>query len=409
MRLRAGSRIEKHCNLISTSMARRHFSSHMPLAVSADDNYNDEGGAPPNNNWHDRKSPAAPTRRRVDDYDSLFFQPARPKPPGDSPSSSYEDGGSSYSRHDDEHEESTYNGDHGEGENDGEGTGKYNTSAPRPQAASPRPQASSSPGLYRQHEQSQSFKISKTQPQRQQIQEETTPAFMSTRALYQFRPLPPGSSRPMPPTISGYDSIEYNDDDQENADEDVTTNTDNFFDMDQDADSIAESEPVKAMERIIPEEKQSEPSSTIEATELPSSSGDAKIASPLLSEEAAATPKLASSAPPTYPKPFARITPSFMEPEKTKAMINVNESDDPQRKLPVEASSGNSSTSHLTSLSHQLEHLTAQIYQRNDGVQFNINSPKQVADVLFGDDDNGDRSTNKDVLEAMASAGNEMA
>lgn len=385
MRLRAGSRIEKHCNLISTSMARRHFSSHMPLAVSADDNYNDEGGAPPNNNWHDRKSPAAPTRRRVDDYDSLFFQPARPKPPGDSPSSSYEDGGGSYS-HVDEHEEK---------ENDDEGT------APRPQAASPRPQATSSPGLYRQQERSQSYEISKTQQQRQQIQEEAaTPTFMSTRALYQFRPLPPGSSRPMPPTISGYDSIEYNDDDQENADEDVTTNTDNFFDMDQDADSIAESEPVNAMERIIPEEKQSEPSSTIEATELPSSSGDTK---------AAATPKLASSAPPTYPKPFARVTPSFMEPEKTKAMINSNESSDPQRKLPVEASSGNSSTSHLTSLSHQLEHLTAQIYQRNDGVQFNINSPKQVADVLFGDDDNGDRSTNKDVLEAMASAGNEMA
>ena len=214
----------------------------------------------------------------------------------------------------------------------------------------------------------------------------------------------------MPPTISDYDSIDFNDDDQDNADEDVTTNTDNFFDMEQDADSIAESEPVNAMEIFIPEEeKRSEPSSTIEATELPSSSGDAKIASPLLSEEAAATPKLASSAPPTYPKPFARITPSFMEPEKTKAMINSNESDDPQRKLPVEASSGNSSTSHLTSLSHQLEHLTAQIYQLNDGVQFNINSPKQVADVLFGDDDNGDRSTNKDVLEAMASAGNEMA
>mmetsp|Transcript_10423 Transcript_10423/g.25538 ORF Transcript_10423/g.25538 Transcript_10423/m.25538 type:complete len:225 (-) Transcript_10423:630-1304(-) len=85
---------------------------------------------------------------------------------------------------------------------------------------------------------------------------------------------------------------------------------------------------------------------------------------------------------------------------------NVNKS---QRKLPVEASNGISSTTHLTPLTHQLEHRTSQIYQLNDGVEFNVNSPKQVARILFGEDNTGDTSTNMDVPEAMASDGNEMA
>ena len=38
-----------------------------------------------------------------------------------------------------------------------------------------------------------------------------------------------------------------------------------------------------------------------------------------------------------------------------------------------------------------------------------IHSPKQVARALFGEDDDGDQSTNKDVLDALASAGNAMA
>ena len=56
----------------------------------------------------------------------------------------------------------------------------------------------------------------------------------------------------------------------------------------------------------------------------------------------------------------------------------------------------------------QLEHRASQIYRLNDGAEFNVNSPRQVARVLFGEDGAGE-STNKDVLEAMASAGNEMA
>jgi hypothetical protein len=103
-----------------------------------------------------------------------------------------------------------------------------------------------------------------------------------------------------------------------------------------------------------------------------------------------------------------------MEPIKSKAMggetpVNGSlNSDSFLRDIPAEASNGSSSTSHLTTLSRQLEHLTLQIYHLNNGVEFNINSPKQVARVLFGDVDY-DTGTNKDVLEAMASAGNEMA
>lgn len=80
-----------------------------------------------------------------------------------------------------------------------------------------------------------------------------------------------------------------------------------------------------------------------------------------------------------------------------------------ERIIPVKSSEGNGATSHLMTLTHQLEHLTSQIYQLNKGVEFNINSPKQVANVLFGEDNTGDTSTNKDVLEALASNGNEMA
>ena len=148
-------------------------------------------------------------------------------------------------------------------------------------------------------------------------------------------------------------------------------------------------------------------------------------------KQAVLSPSSSNEQPPSYPNPIRRINnnvnPSFMEPEKIKSMAyssninnnNVNSSNNnegvgtpgqPLRKLPTEASHGTSSTSHISSLNHHLEHLTNQIYQLNDnGVEFNINSPKQVAAVLFGEDTTGDTSTNKDVLEAMASNGNEMA
>jgi hypothetical protein len=53
-----------------------------------------------------------------------------------------------------------------------------------------------------------------------------------------------------------------------------------------------------------------------------------------------------------------------------------------------------------------IETLLAQITAENNGKAFNINSPSQVANVLFG---SAGGSTRKDVLDAMAGAGNRMA
>jgi len=103
-----------------------------------------------------------------------------------------------------------------------------------------------------------------------------------------------------------------------------------------------------------------------------------------------------------------RITTSFMEPPRIKSLVKHNANAANERRIPTEASNGTSITDQLTMLSHQLEHMESQIYKLNDSVKFNINSPKQVAKVLFGED-GVNESTNKDVLEAMASAGNEMA
>lgn len=54
----------------------------------------------------------------------------------------------------------------------------------------------------------------------------------------------------------------------------------------------------------------------------------------------------------------------------------------------------------------QLPEIIQQIYQQNNGQEFNINSPKQVSQVLFGIKD---KSTNKEALEGMAAGGNRMA
>lgn len=169
----------------------------------------------------------------------------------------------------------------------------------------------------------------------------------------------------------------------------------------------------KTFKIIQPRELQEPP--MIATTEMIPSSDTADNLN-TLSEQITASGKNSSNDSFSYKRIVPRVTPSFMEPIKFKALggsrlssgkdsLNLNSS---QRKLPVEASDGNSSTSLLTTLSRQLEHIKLQIYQLNDGVEFNINSPKQVARVLFGDDEY-DTCTNKDVLEAMASAGNEMA
>lgn len=117
-----------------------------------------------------------------------------------------------------------------------------------------------------------------------------------------------------------------------------------------------------------------------------------------------------------------RIVPSFMKPARVRAMTTMGGTttlaDDDvggavRESLPAEASSGNSGTTQLESLSRQLEHLVLTMYRLNGGIEFNVNSPRQVARVLFGEDVDGDTvgdtSTAKDALEAMASAGNEMA
>lgn len=145
---------------------------------------------------------------------------------------------------------------------------------------------------------------------------------------------------------------------------------------------------------------------------------DTKIATPSqpapveLSTSMPTTTSSTNAAATPLPKPplyrGRNVTPSFMEPTKIKGETSNLTTD----KTPIDmdiASNGISITSHLTALEYQLEHLTTQIYQLNGGVEFNVNSPKQVARVLFGDGDIGDTSTNKDVLESLASAGNEMA
>ena len=62
----------------------------------------------------------------------------------------------------------------------------------------------------------------------------------------------------------------------------------------------------------------------------------------------------------------------------------------------------------LDELESQLDDLTKQIYQQNNDKEFNINSPKQVATVLFGTTEGG-FSTDKDTLESRASTGDRMS
>ena len=57
-------------------------------------------------------------------------------------------------------------------------------------------------------------------------------------------------------------------------------------------------------------------------------------------------------------------------------------------------------------MEQQLEDLKSEIYAQNNQKEFNINSPRQVSEVLFGEPG---QSTNKEVLEAMGGAGNRMA
>jgi 5'-3' exonuclease len=69
---------------------------------------------------------------------------------------------------------------------------------------------------------------------------------------------------------------------------------------------------------------------------------------------------------------------------------------------------GVGATTALDELQEELLVLENSIYEQNNQCKFNINSPKQVAMALFGTEF-GSSSTNKDVLEGMAGAGNRLA
>ena len=72
----------------------------------------------------------------------------------------------------------------------------------------------------------------------------------------------------------------------------------------------------------------------------------------------------------------------------------------------AKASTGVGATTNLDVLQLQCEDLVKMIYAQNNGNEFNLNSPRQVSQVLYGITG---ESTKKEVLEAMAGGGNRMA
>jgi hypothetical protein len=266
---------------------------------------------------------------------------------------------------------------------------------------------------------------------------------LSVRSLYRFHPLRIGSSRPMPPPVVidefGEDDVlvenYYSGDDLATADDAADNRHARSSGLTGNATGVVDDE---AAGRFVFEEMTSpgpnEMSSSIATTtttsmEMNEIEGDpsSDVSRPpnndramtTATEERVIVPPIAANASTYHDRRYALcITPSFMEPAKVRAMTTISGThvDDDggaeRASLPAEASSGNSGTTQLESLSRQLEHLVLTIYRLNSGIEFNVNSPKQVARVLFGEDNDsniGDTSTAKDALEAMASAGNEMA
>lgn len=106
---------------------------------------------------------------------------------------------------------------------------------------------------------------------------------------------------------------------------------------------------------------------------------------------------------PSTEQPSASITTTPVQvPKKRAEMIIPLDRDD----LYIKASNSGSMDASLEQLQARLKDLEQSIYDKNNGNKFNINSPKQVSTVLFG---NSEQSTNKDTLEAMGGAGNVMA
>ena len=243
---------------------------------------------------------------------------------------------------------------------------------------------------------------------RQQEQQQPNTGMLSTRALYQFRPIQSGSKRQMPPTDSSYDSYDIG---AENKDTSSSQYYEDIIDQDVVTQAASDHDPfelgkIRRSAKINPRKDSFEVKNKQSPAQLPTpkAGGKAEMEEPQQISFNARSNDLPTA------RASRKYTPDFMKPTRVKAIItNSSESViNAPRKIPVEASTGNVSTSYIDTIYHQLEHLQAQIYQLNDGVKFNIGSPKQVAKVLFGEEDDGS-STNKDVLEALASAGNKMA
>lgn len=359
-----------------------------------------------------------PSARSADDYDNLFFVPAPPKPKGSSSSyyrPSYED---------EEDDEEVYSTDEKSESNFFDDDDREELIP----AQQPTKHVSASLQLKPQAQRYQQYPFKQLnyraaenqqhqQRQQQQYPRQLETGILSTRAFYQFRPIQPGSTRQMPPTVSeslyDYNAGEENHMNFDDQNEGMT-GADVFLHGDNEYDVAVERGQVKRSAKIITKDadKVVDKQAPLQSLSLAPQTSAQKESIPkqahlkiLSSNDSASTNNNSQ----IYSKTTRNFTPSFMEPPKVKAIIkNAGKADDAPRKLPLEASTGNVSISYIETLSHQLENLQTQIYQLNDGVEFNIGSPKQVAKVLFGEHDEGG-STNKDVLEAMASAGNTMA
>ncbi len=353
-----------------------------------------------------------PSKRSADDYDDLFFVPATPKPSFQNyaPLDEDDEGDEQVNTDHDSNEDSTTNFFDDDYEYDRE---KFRATQPnispiRARSTSSSVQQSDTRKQQLYPPKQPNYRANNTQQQQQQYSQPKQTGIPSTRALYQFRPIQPGSTRQMPPTSSYYGSDEYDvyNVAEETNDVDVDQQMKGMADEDVfvQADDPFESGQGKRSARIITKDA----SNVVD--EQPSvQSAAPQVTAPTKVEEEKQASDVSNNSSQYYPRTRRNFTPAFMEPPRVKAIINnTDKADNVPRKIPVEASSGNVSTSYIDTLSHQLEHLQAQIYQLNDGVEFNIGSPKQVAKVLFGEDDEGS-STNKDVLEALASAGNVMA
>ncbi len=200
----------------------------------------------------------------------------------------------------------------------------------------------------------------------------------SIRSRYRFQPIRMDPKRPVSPALSEYDDEYYQYGEESGC---------NSFDDENPRAGIDENR--EEIEQI-----------GFSAVEKHNLSSTVKKDKPLQRT------KITNTAPSGKFKP--KITPSFVEPPKIKSLVKQKDDATNEHRIPTEASNGSSVTDQLTMLTHQLDHVESQIYKLNNSVEFNINSPKQVAQVLFGEE-GANESTNKDVLEAMASAGNEMA